>query len=146
MSSTQLDALGTALFSEILATDQILKSRISKVLPKGMELSHFVILNHLAGHSEEVTPAQLAHRFNLTKGAVTNTMKKLEQAGHIHVRPDWDDARRKWVRLSDAGLLSRDTAILLINPIIQDVCDRLGDEKLRQAVRLLRDIRSGLND
>lgn len=141
MSSSPLDALGTALFSEILATEQILKARISRVLPKGMELSHFVILNHLSSHTQEVTPAQLAHRFNLTKGAVTNTIKKLERAGHIHVRPDWDDARRKWIKISDAGLMARETAIKEIDPIIQSVTQSLGEEKLRQALRLFREIR-----
>ena len=39
--------LAITLFGEILMVDQLARSRLSKVLPKGMELSHFSVLNHL---------------------------------------------------------------------------------------------------
>ncbi|MEO0390987.1 MAG: helix-turn-helix domain-containing protein, partial [Pseudomonadota bacterium] len=91
------DTSAIALFSEILAADQVVRSRLSRVLPKGMVLSHFSVLNQLAWHGEERTPAQLAEVFNLTRGALTNTLSKLEAAGYVHIRPDWDDARRKLV-------------------------------------------------
>ncbi|HNK68572.1 MAG TPA: helix-turn-helix domain-containing protein, partial [Flavobacteriales bacterium] len=47
---------------------------------KGMELSHFSVLNHLARTGEERTPAQLARAFHVTRGAMTNTLTKLEWA------------------------------------------------------------------
>lgn len=43
------DPLAIALFSEITAADQLAKSRFSRALPDGMELSHFTVLNHFAG-------------------------------------------------------------------------------------------------
>ena len=69
-----IETLSVSLFSEILALEQLLRSRISKGLPKGMELSHFSVLNHLAHVGGERTPAQLAKTFNLTRGAMTNTL------------------------------------------------------------------------
>ena len=33
--------VGNALFSELLMADQLVRNRLSKVLPKGMELSAF---------------------------------------------------------------------------------------------------------
>jgi hypothetical protein len=42
------DALAVSLFSEILAVDQLTRSTLARVLPRGMELSHFSVLNHLA--------------------------------------------------------------------------------------------------
>ncbi|MGA1576321.1 MAG: MarR family winged helix-turn-helix transcriptional regulator, partial [Burkholderiaceae bacterium] len=87
------NALAIALFSEILTADQLVRNRLSKVLPKGMEISHFSVLNHLARVGDERTPAQLAKSFHVTRGAMTNTLNKLEWAGYIHIRPDWDDAR-----------------------------------------------------
>jgi DNA-binding MarR family transcriptional regulator len=83
--------------------DQLARNRLSKALPKGMELSHFSVLNQLARSNEEKTPAQLARIFHVTRGAMTNTLNRLEWAGHIHVRPDWDDARRKLIAISPAG-------------------------------------------
>jgi hypothetical protein len=47
MSDTS-NTLAIMLFSEILGTDQMLRNRLSKVLPKGMEISHFSVLIHLA--------------------------------------------------------------------------------------------------
>ena len=89
------DALAVTLFSEILTVDQLARSSLAKALPKGMALSHFSVLNHLARISDERTPAQLARAFHVTRGAMTNTLAKLEWAGHVHIRPDWEDARQK---------------------------------------------------
>ena len=96
----QIDALAVALFSEVFTADQLARNVIARVLPKGMELSHFSVLNHLAHLNDERTPAQLADAFHVTRGAMTNTLSKLEWAGHVHIRPDWDDARRKFVSIS----------------------------------------------
>ena len=97
------EALAVALFSEVFMADQLARSRLSRALPKGMELSHFSVLNHLARIGEERTPAQLARAFQVTRGAMTNTLSRLEWAGHVHIRPDWDDARRKCVAISPAA-------------------------------------------
>ena len=97
------NALAVTLFSEILTADQLLRNRLSRVLPKGMEISHFSVLNHLVFVGDERSPAQLANTFHVTRGAMTNTLAKLEWAGYIHIRPDWDDARRKMVAISPAG-------------------------------------------
>ena len=39
------DPLAVALFSEVFMADQLVRNRISRALPKGMELSHFAVLN-----------------------------------------------------------------------------------------------------
>ncbi|PWE31951.1 MarR family winged helix-turn-helix transcriptional regulator [Pararhodobacter marinus] len=122
-------------------TDQLARARLSKVLPKGMELSHFSVLNHLARKQEERTPAQLAKSFHVTRGAMTNTLSKLEAAGHIHIRPDWDDARRKFVSISPSGRQARDAALQAIAPVIGKLANKIGIEKLRATLPVLRDLR-----
>ena len=126
--------------------DQLARARLSKALPKGMELSHFSVLNHLARVSEEKTPAQLARTFHLTRGAMTNTLNRLEWAGHIHVRPDWDDARRKLISISPAGQRARDAAIDAIQPILADAVAEIGIEKVRGTLPVLRAVRQKLDD
>ncbi|KZY06323.1 MULTISPECIES: MarR family winged helix-turn-helix transcriptional regulator [unclassified Sulfitobacter] len=132
------------LFSELLAADQSVRHRLSRVLPKGMEISHFSVLNALAFHGEERSPAKLAATFNVTRGAMTNTLSKLEWAGYIHVRPDWDDARRKMVAISPAGRQARDAAVDAITPMINQVVDDLGEDRVRDALPILREIRRRL--
>ncbi|MBU2936117.1 MULTISPECIES: MarR family winged helix-turn-helix transcriptional regulator [Pacificibacter] len=140
-SSTGTDSLAVALFSEIFMADQLARNRLTKALPKGMEISHFSVLNHLARSGEERSPAQLARAFHVTRGAMTNTLNKLEWAGHIHIRPDWDDARRKFVSISPAGKAARDAALAAITPILNQVVESIGQDKVKNALPVLREMR-----
>ena len=135
-------SIAVALFSEIITTDQLLRNRLSKVMPKGMELSHFSVLNHLDFVADERTPAQLAKAFHVTRGAMTNTLNKLEWAGYIHIRPDWDDARRKLVAISPAGRRAREEAISALSPVIAEVVEQLGEDRVRAALPVLRGLRT----
>lgn len=136
-------SLAIALLSELLSTDQTLKAVLAHHLPKGMELSHFAVLNHLAGSGER-SPAQLARTFQVTKGAMTNTLRRLEEAGHIHIRPDWEDARRKLVSISPAGMRARELALARLDEVFHAVIDELGPERIRPVLPVLRDLRSVL--
>ena len=59
----------------------------------------------------------------------------------MHVRPDWDDARRKFVSISPSGIKARDAAISAITPIIADVVDAIGQENVRNVLPVLREMR-----
>ncbi len=135
------DPLAVALFSEIFTVDQLARARLGNALPLRMEISHFSVLNHLAHVNRERSPAQLAAAFSLTRGAMTNTLKKLEVAGYIHIRPDWDDARRKHVAISPAGLKARDMALDAVAPVMDSVVDAIGIDKARSALPVLRELR-----
>ena len=134
-------SLAITLVSEILATDQLLRNKLTRILPAGMEISHFSVLTHLAYTNSEKTPAQLAKVFHVTKGAMTNTLNKLEWAGYVHIRPDWDDARRKLVAISPAGRKARDAALSAIEPITRALVDEKGADDIRAAIPVLREMR-----
>lgn len=138
--------LAVTLFSEILVVDQLARANVDRVLPKGMELSHFSVLNHLAHAGGERTPAQLAKTFHLTRGAMTNTLGKLEWAGWVHIRPDWDDARRKLVSISPAGLQARDAALAAMTPVISGLVNKVGAAKVRAILPILRELRQQLSE
>lgn len=141
-----LHSIAVSLFSEVLANEQLIRSRLSRVLPKGMEISHFSVLNHLARANGERSPAQLAKSFHVTRGAMTNTLSKLEWAGYVHIRPDWDDARRKMVSISPAGTRAVDAAISAIMPLITEVVEELGESNVRATLPVLREMRAKLTD
>jgi DNA-binding MarR family transcriptional regulator len=143
---TETERLAAALVSEILAADQMMRARLSRALPKGMELSHFGVLNYLAQTREERSPAELARAFRVTRGAMTNTLSRLEWAGHIHVRPDWEDARRKRVALSLAGRAARDAAVAAVQPVMLESLGTMEPERLRAALAVLREMRTTLSD
>jgi DNA-binding MarR family transcriptional regulator len=141
VTGERTDDLAVALFGELFMADQLARNRISKALPKGMELSHFSVLNHLARIGDERTPAQLARAFHVTRGAMTNTLARLEWAGHIHIRPDWDDARQKFAAISPAGRAARDAAVASVVPMIAEVVQALGSDKVRMLLPVLRELR-----
>jgi DNA-binding MarR family transcriptional regulator len=138
--------LAVSLFSEILAVDQLARANVARVLPKGMELSHFSVLNHLAHSAVERSPAQLAKTFHLTRGAMTNTLHKLEWAGWVHIRPDWDDARRKMVAISPSGQAARNAALAAIAPVIADVVNKVGEDRVKAVLPVLREMRLKLSE
>ncbi len=138
------DALAISLFSELLTADQLLRNRLTRVLPDRMEISHFSVLNHLARVQAERSPAQLARSFHVTRGAMTNTLTKLEIAGYVHIRPDWDDARRKFVAISPAGRSARDAAVQAVAPLIADVVRAMGEDRARAVLPVLRALRTRL--
>ena len=138
------NSLAVPLFGEILVLDQLVRNRLAKVLPKGMELSHFSVLNQLSHTKVERTPAQIAKSFRLTRGAITNTLNKLELSGYVHVRPDWEDARRKMVSISPAGIAARNNALIAVTPIINELAHEMGEERLKAIVPILRELRQKL--
>jgi len=143
-----VDSTGTnlaiALFSEVVAAEQMIKGSLSRTLPKGMEMSHFSVLNHLSSTGER-TPAQLARAFHVTKGAMTNTLQKLEVSGYIHIRPDWDDARKKLVSISKAGEAAREQAMRAVRPLFEMTVNRIGAQEIKQILPVLRDLRQLLD-
>lgn len=142
--SKEINALAASLFSEILMADQLIRNRLSKVLPKGMEVSHFSVLNTLASSTDERTPAQLAKTFSITRGAMTNTLRKLEWAGYVHIRPDWEDARSKMVGISPSGRAAHSAAIDAIAPFISSIVEDLGADSVKETLPILRQLRAQL--
>jgi len=77
---------------------------------------------------------------------MTNTLGKLEAAGYIHRRPDCDDARRKCVVISSSGRKVRDEGLKKINPLIEEMVEVVGVEKLRDVLPIIRDLRNTLKN
>ena len=139
------DSLAVALLSEIATVEQLAQSHLKHALPDGMEVSHFMVLNHFAGSGGEKTPGQLARAFHVTKGAITNTLRRLEKAGYVEIRPDQRDARSKKVSLSAEGRKARDQAVTMIAPVFDNVSDKLGSDKIRAVLPLMRELRELMN-
>ena len=92
--------------------------------------------------SSRLSPFSPAH--SVTRGAMTNTLSRLEWAGYVHIRPDWDDARRKLVGISNAGRLARDTALEGISPMVEELIGDLGADRVRAVLPILRELRGRL--
>ena len=77
------------VFNEIGIIEQLARNVFEQVLPDGLKVSQFSILNHFVRLGDDKNPVDLARAFQVTKGAMTNTLQRLEgrgSGGH-HARP-----------------------------------------------------------
>lgn len=128
-------------FNEIGIIDQLAQTLLERALPDKLKMSHFGVLNHFARLGGEQGPAELARAFQVTKGAMTNTVQRLRDRGLVDVKPDPSDGRGKLVSINDKGLRVRAKAIEAILPEISDLEDQLGAGKFQKALPFLRELR-----
>ena len=132
------------LLSEIATIEQLARNKLDNALPKNLNISSFSVLNHFSGSRAEKTPLQLARSFHVTKGAMTNTLSKLEKQGYIHVRPDWNDARKKRVSISQSGIDARNQAMKSIKPILDEIIKKTGHMIKKSLLGDLRNFRESI--
>ena len=106
------------LFNEIGIIAQLASTKFESVMPDGMTLAQFSILNHFVRLGGERSPKDLARAFQVTKGTMTSTLQRLEARGCITIRPDPDDGRAKLVSITPKGRQMREAAIEALRPFL----------------------------
>ena len=145
MTAPASDQILLALFTEIGIIDQLVRARLEAVLPDGLLLSHFVMLNHLARIERPTSPVELAQALQVTKGAITNTLQRLEERRLIAVLPHPTDRRGKRVALTAAGTAARDRCLTLASTGFSELEAAVGAEALAALVPPLRRLREYLD-
>jgi DNA-binding MarR family transcriptional regulator len=134
------------LFTEIGIIAQLSGNRLERVLPEGMSLAQFSVLNHFARLGGAWSPSRLAAAFQVTKGAMTNTLQRLEGQGHVKIVADEKDARAKLVEITDAGRKAREAAILATGPILSEMAGLISAADVRAALPFLETLRKILDE
>lgn len=104
------------LFSEIVMLKEVASKYLESVMPAGLNRSLFSVLHALARFGVPRTPSELAAIFEVTRGTMTNTLRRLEERGLIAIEPDSKDRRVKWVSLTERGKQVRDQTINDLSP------------------------------
>jgi len=137
--------LAIMLFSEMLAADQSVRGRLTRVLPKGMEISHFSVLNHLIRVNDGPTPLALSRAFQVPKNSMTHTLSGLEKAGLVALKPNPSDGRSKQVWLTQEGRDFREAAVAQLVPDMLEMADALEGFDYGAVVTQLAVVRSYLD-
>jgi DNA-binding MarR family transcriptional regulator len=139
--------LAFSVFNEIGIIEQLSSNRFQRLLPDGVSLASFTVLNHFVrlGKKDE-SPVNLARAFQVTKGAMTNTLARLEALGMIDVVADPDDGRAKRVSVTAKGVQTRDQAIAALVPDLESILDEIGSEVLSSALPVLQRLRTFLDE
>ncbi len=133
-------------FTEIGIIEQLARSALERNLPHGLKMSQFAVLNHFARLGGEKSPAYLASAFQVTKGAMTNTLQRLDKLGFVKIITDPKDKRGKIVSITPAGLSAREDAIKAIGPMMAELLENIPAEEFDAALPFLTKLRSYLDD
>lgn len=140
------DPLTFQVFNEIGIIDQLASAAFAAVLPRGMTIAQFTVLNHFArlGHDQR-SPAQLASAFQITRPTMTSTLARMEKAGLVTIKPDPEDGRGKLVSVTAAGRKMRDICLKQLAGPLAEADSVLSPETLETLLPLLQDIRARLD-
>jgi len=138
MSRAPQDRPDIQVFAEIAAIDQLSTTRIERALPAGLTKAQFMLLDRRGGGE---TPAELARAFQLTKGALTNTMGRLSAAGFITVAGDKDDARKKRATVTEAGAAAHREALMALRPITESARQAFPESRFAEVLPFLQTLR-----
>ncbi len=139
------DPLAFQVFTEIGIIEQLARNRLERALPDGLKVSQFGVLNHLLRLGGQWSPARLASAFQVTKGAMTNTLQRLEKRGLVKIVADPEDGRAKLVGITGAGLDMRLRCLQELAPVIAELSRELPEKELAQALPILEKIRKYLD-
>jgi len=135
-----------AFFNEIGIIEQLARTRLERVLPDGMKMSHFGVLNHLVRLGKKESPAELAAAFQVTRPTMTNTLQRLEARKYISVEPDPNDGRAKLVLITPAGRAARAASIEALAPLLAKISNDLGSALFSEPLPALQKVREYMDN
>jgi DNA-binding MarR family transcriptional regulator len=135
-----------SFFNEIGIISQLSSTLFEQNLPLGLTKSQFGVLNWFTRVDSEATPGRLATAFQVTAGAMTNTLKKLEAKQLVSVEPDPSSGRKKRVTITRKGLEMRKQAIASAAPMLQQFARSFPPSRLNRQLKELQKIRQYLDE
>lgn len=144
---SQKDTTGAfVFFNELNIIAQLSSYSFERVLPHGLTNSQFTVLNWFTRVDSEATPGRLATAMTVTRGAMTNTLKKLESKGYINIEPDATSGRQKRVTMTAAGSAAREDAIVAASDILSEFCERFDMKEISALIPALQSVRKYLDE
>lgn len=132
-------------FNEIGIIAQLSGNAFEKAMPDGMTLAQFSVLNHLCRLGDGWTPHRIARAMQVTKGAMTGTLKHLEGKRLVVITPDATDGRSKRVHITDQGRAMRNACIGTMVPMLQSLLQDFTPAEIAGVVPVLAAVRAWLD-
>lgn len=138
-------ALYFRLFNEIGVLSQLSRAKLETVLPDGLILPHFAVLNHLVRVGDGRTPLEIARAFQVPKTSMSHTLAGLERAGLVRLGANERDRRSKRVWIEPAGRDLRERVISLMVPLLGGFASGFPPERVAEVLPLLEEMRAWLD-
>jgi DNA-binding MarR family transcriptional regulator len=134
------------VFNEIGFIEHLVRQAVSPLLPAGMSYAQFELLTFFSREGDGQTPAELAHAMQVTKGAITNTLQRMEAKGFVTVLADVSDRRKKRIRLTRAGMDAYMAVMKSAKPMVEALREGFTEGEFEAALPFLRALRSWLDE
>lgn len=134
-----------AVLNEAAIIAQLAGNAFMKRMPDGMQLAQFGVLNHMVRVGDGWTPVRLAAAFQVTKGAMTNTLQRLEARALVRIEPDPDDGRSKRVFITEAGRVMHGRCVAALAPELAALETALGADRFARLLPDLQALRAHLD-
>ena len=134
-----------AVFNEIGIIEQLARAMFEALLPDGVTVPQFAVLNHLVRVADGRTPLEIARAFQVPKTSMTNTLAGLERRGLVETRPNPEDGRSKRVWLTPAGRAFRGEAIAALGPELRAMDRELDGARMAAILPELARLREWLD-
>ncbi|MEM9333005.1 MAG: MarR family transcriptional regulator [Pseudomonadota bacterium] len=133
-------------FNEVGIINQLASNRAERAMPHGLTMSQFSVLNHFMRGLPPKSPLELASAFQVTKGAMTNTLKQLQNKGFVEIVPHEKDGRSKIVSISETGRNAHKDAQSELMVFFSDFSAQFSTEELAKVIPDLEKIRIWLDE
>lgn len=134
------------VFAEIGMIEHLMRTTISRALPKGASYAQWEVLTHFSRRGDGETPAELAAALQLTKGAITNTLQRMEAQGLAELTADPHDGRKKRIRITPAGHAAYADMLRRVRPHLDQLRDGFTEAEFEAALPFLRALRVWLDE
>lgn len=146
MAAEPKDRPDVRVMTEIGIIAQLSNARLDRTLPDGMSAAQFGVLTHFMRRGGRENPARLAKVFQVTKGAMTNTLQRLEAQSFVAIIGDEADGRRKWVSLTDKGARAFDQGLAAMRPHLEGMRAAFTEDEFKAALPFLQALRIWLDE
>ncbi|MCR5873299.1 MarR family transcriptional regulator [Phenylobacterium sp. J426] len=134
------------VFDEISMIEHGVRVVIGGCLPVGLSYPQFEVMNLIMRRGGELSPAQIASALQMTPGAITNTLQRLEALRLVAVEPCESDRRKKRVRLTAEGRETYGRSMAAIRPKMEKLREAFTQKEFREALPFLRALRAWMTD
>ena len=146
MAAEPRDRPDVRVMTEIGIIAQLSQARLDRTLPGGLSAAQFGVLTHFMRRGGVETPAKLAKAFQVTKGAMTNTLQRLEAQGFVRIVGDETDGRRKRVTLTAEGAQAFNGGLGAMKPHLDAMRSAFTEAEFKAALPFLQALRVWLDE
>jgi DNA-binding MarR family transcriptional regulator len=134
-----------SVLNEIGICAQLSANAFERVMPDGMTLAQFIVLNHFVRLGGARRPGDLARAFQVTKSTMASTLARLESKGLVRRSIDGSDARAARIEITPAGTKMRGRCVAALGPLLEALRARLGTDSFAALLPGLRRLRADLD-